>query len=453
MRSAADQSIMSEPDITLVLDENGVIEKATLSQAIADEKIESWVGRSWSDIVGGAGGDKVKQIIEDACRTGVSAFRQLTQRFPSGLELPFEYTAVRLENKRSLVAIGKNLKAVAELQTRLIAAQQSMERDYWRLREVEGRYRLLFDASSEPVVLVSADTIQIVEANPAAVRVLDLTTAQRGRVVETDLLALVPERERPALSAMFARVRQTGRAPGVLAHVGDRREAWVLRALLTGPDSASEVVVQFAPAGAKARARIEEVQAPFELLFERAPDALAVVDSAGLVLRANRAFLDLVKTTSRGEAVGEPLSRWLSRPGADATALLSNVARHRIVRALPTVMSIDSGVERHVEISASAESDANARFILVAVRDIERRLPVEGRSVDLEETLRRAIGEVGTTPLREAVQKTTDVVETHYVRAALKASKGNRTAAAEILGLSRQSLYAKLDRYGFELES
>jgi transcriptional regulator PpsR len=452
MRSAADQSIISEPDITLVLDENGVIEKATLSQSIADEKIESWVGRSWSDIVGGAGGEKVKRIIEDACRTGVSAFRQITQPFPSGLELPFEYTAVRLENKRSLVAIGKNLKAVAELQTRLIAAQQLMERDYWRLREVEGRYRLLFDASTEPVVLVSADTVQIVEANPAAVRVLDLPTARRGRVVEMDFLALVPARERPALSAMLARVRQMGRAPGVLAHVGERGEAWVLRASLTGADSASEFVVQFAPAGAKARVRVEEVQAPFELFFERAPDAMAVVDSAGLVLRANRSFLDLIGATSRGEAIGEPLSRWLSQPGADAAALLANVARHRFVRLMPTVMSSKAGLERLVEISATADSDANARFVFVAVRDVERRLSGEGRPADLAETLRRAAGNVGITPLRQAVQETIDVVENHYVRAALEASKGNRTAAAEMLGLSRQSLYAKLDRYAIEPE-
>jgi DNA-binding NtrC family response regulator len=42
------------------------------------------------------------------------------------------------------------------------------------------------------------------------------------------------------------------------------------------------------------------------------------------------------------------------------------------------------------------------------------------------------------------------VVERHYVRSALDLAEGNRTLAAELLGLSRQSLYAKLDRYGLE---
>ena len=45
------------------------------------------------------------------------------------------------------------------------------------------------------------------------------------------------------------------------------------------------------------------------------------------------------------------------------------------------------------------------------------------------------------------MRSTVEVVEQHYVRAALELANGNRTSAAEILGLSRQSLYAKLDRY------
>lgn len=42
------------------------------------------------------------------------------------------------------------------------------------------------------------------------------------------------------------------------------------------------------------------------------------------------------------------------------------------------------------------------------------------------------------------------IVEQHYVKEALLRSKGNRTATAELLGLSRQSLYAKLNCYGFD---
>ena len=95
------------------------------------------------------------------------------QRFPSGRELPIEYTTVRVAGEQGgLLALGKNLQAVAELQSRLVAAQQATEREYWKLREVETRYRLLFDASNEAVLMIGGDDLRIIEANPAAVRAL-----------------------------------------------------------------------------------------------------------------------------------------------------------------------------------------------------------------------------------------------------------------------------------------
>jgi DNA-binding NtrC family response regulator len=51
--------------------------------------------------------------------------------------------------------------------------------------------------------------------------------------------------------------------------------------------------------------------------------------------------------------------------------------------------------------------------------------------------------------LRALVGKAVEAVERHFIGAALEAAKGNRTAAARLLGLSRQSLYVKLARYGF----
>ena len=77
-----------------------------------------------------------------------------------------------------------------------------------------------------------------------------------------------------------------------------------------------------------------------------------------------------------------------------------------------------------------------------------RRL--EGR--DAYAPLARVLGSMaehlGTTTLKELVGMTVGLVERHYIEAALAAADGNRTAAAKILGLSRQGLYIKLARYG-----
>jgi DNA-binding NtrC family response regulator len=55
---------------------------------------------------------------------------------------------------------------------------------------------------------------------------------------------------------------------------------------------------------------------------------------------------------------------------------------------------------------------------------------------------------VGSAPLRDLVRESTDQIERLCIEAALKLTGGNRASAAELLGLSRQSLYVKLARYG-----
>jgi DNA-binding NtrC family response regulator len=54
---------------------------------------------------------------------------------------------------------------------------------------------------------------------------------------------------------------------------------------------------------------------------------------------------------------------------------------------------------------------------------------------------------VGRVPLKELVRESTDVIEALCIEAALKLTSGNRASAAELLGLSRQSLYTKLRRF------
>lgn len=49
--------------------------------------------------------------------------------------------------------------------------------------------------------------------------------------------------------------------------------------------------------------------------------------------------------------------------------------------------------------------------------------------------------QIGKSALRSLVKNTVSIVEQHYVNQALEIAGGNRTATAELLGLSRQSLY------------
>ena len=56
----------------------------------------------------------------------------------------------------------------------------------------------------------------------------------------------------------------------------------------------------------------------------------------------------------------------------------------------------------------------------------------------------------GKVPLKELVRESTDIIERLCIEAALQMNGDNRAGAAEMLGLSRQSLYVKLHRYGID---
>jgi len=422
---------------------DGVIRDVTLSNAISGETVRAWVGRPWVETVADSGIEKVRRSVEDARARGFSAYRQIPQLFPSGLELPIEYTTVRLGHDSGMLAVGRNLTAVSELQSRLVAAQQAMERDYWKLREVETRYRLLFDASTEAVLMLNADDLRVEEANPAAIRALGLT---RGWEFVNELAP----RERDLFRALLTRLRESGRAPGGVFHLGADQTPWILRISLMNGDPTNVYMIQLIPAEGGAPMIAPRTE-PIALagLMQRIPDGFVVIDRDGVVRRANQAFVDLVQAGAEGAVLGQRLDRWLSRPGADLATLLTNLRRNGMVRLFSTVIEGELGTPIDVEVSAAGDSVSDPAFIGVVLRDVGRRMPLLGEA-PRQPALPALTGPSSKTPLRDLVQTAVAVVERHYLESALEITSGNRTAAAELLGVSRQSLYAKLNRYNLE---
>ena len=90
--------------------------------------------------------------------------------------------------------------------------------------------------------------------------------------------------------------------------------------------------------------------------------------------------------------------------------------------------------------------------IAVVVRDVSRRLAPRVENDPLQLSLSDVAAQVGRTPLPALVRDTSAIIERHCIETALQLAHGRRTAAAELLGLSRQSLYMKLSRYGMDGE-
>ncbi len=439
-----------QPDITLLLDMEGVIREATLSPAMQNESVDGWLGRPWVEVAGDMGGAKVKRMVDDARVSGISAFRQINQRFPSGMEIPMEFTTVLLGGRAGMLAIGKNLQAVAELQTRLIAAQQTMERDYWKLREIETRYRLVFDASDEAVVIVSPVNLRIIEANRSAIEALNSSRRRNEDLAGREFLQDVAAEDREAVREMLNRIRERGKALSILVHLGPDAKSWMLRGSLIASDPGHVFLLQFNAAANTPAEREQTAASTIEKLIDRLPDGFVALDETGVIQHTNQAFLDLVQIGAKGSAIGESLGRWLWQPGADLHALLANIQRHGTVRLFTTTIRGELGTDTEIEISAALNDDGGRKHIGVLLRNVARRLPAHGEGDMLRSALGSVSEQIGKSSLRKLVKNTVSIVEQHYVKQALELASGNRTATAELLGLSRQSLYAKLNLYGLE---
>jgi transcriptional regulator PpsR len=445
----AGRLIATAADVALVLDAKGVVRDAAFGSdelATAVGGHGAWSGRSWLDTVTVESRPKIESLLHDAAGPSPSRWRQVNHPMANATDVPVLYAAVDLRRDGRVIAVGRDLRAVAALQQRLVDAQQAIERDYWRLRHAETRYRLLFQTAAEGVLVVDGTSQKVVEANPAAARLLgDAARRLVGRAFPEGLDAASAR----TVQALLGAVRNAGRADDVRIRVPDSGDELIVSASLFRQDNTALFLVRLLPAAAVSAVALPESKAQLLEVVEQAPDAIVVADADGRVLSANHAFRDLAQLATEDQARGESLDRWLGRPGVDLNVLLSNLRQHGAVRLFATTLRGELGASAEVEISAVAVQDSARRCYGFSIRNVGRRLSPDLRAGrELPRSVEQLTELVGRVALKDLVREATDLIERLCIEAALDLTGDNRASAAEMLGLSRQSLYVKLRRYG-----
>jgi transcriptional regulator PpsR len=184
------------------------------------------------------------------------------------------------------------------------------------------------------------------------------------------------------------------------------------------------------------------------------PEGFVVTDLDRRILTANSAFLDSAQLGSEEQARGESIDRWLGRAGVDVSVLFNSLAEKGVVRQFQTVIRGQFGTMEDVEVSGVAATDSVPPCYGFSIRRVNRRSAETDQSA---RSLLRSVDEmtklVGKVPLKDLVREATDIIERLCIEAALQINDNNRASAADMLGLSRQSLYVKLHRYGIEDKS
>jgi transcriptional regulator PpsR len=437
-------------DITLVMDLQGVVKDVSTGRdSLSVLGCHAWVGRRWIDTVTTESRSKIQEMLTSQGTPEALRWRHVNHLSPLGSEVALQYVVVPLGGGQ-LLAMGRDLESLAELQRRLVETQQSMERDYLRLRHIEARYRVLFDTSAEAVLVVDASTQRVLEANLSA---QSLLKDAGKRLVGRDVRECFEVDSQGEVQSLLRMALATGRIELCSARVVGLSSVWTVSVTVFRQEGGAHFLLRLiareAPVAALgdagSSAALSEAMARF-------PDGWLLTDTAGLVKSVNEEGMALLGLTASSQVVGQSLERWLLRGSVDWGVLHTSLRQQLPVRNFATEVRTLSGMTLPVEVSAVSLLKPEPSYAFF-VRDMDRRLQ-SGASVAQSQSQPFAdLSQlVGRRPIKDIVGETVDTIERMCIETALELTHNNRASAAEMLGLSRQSLYVKLRRFGMVAE-
>lgn len=441
----AAEVVTASGDVAMLIDRGGVIRDiAVINGALDGQEPSAWLDRRWVDTVTVESRPKIEEMLRDAASDGGARWREVNYPIAGGAEISMRCIAVHAGDDGRVIAIGRDQRLIAELQQTLVEAQHAVQREHQRARDAESRYRLLFQLATEAVLVVEASSRRVVEANPAAERYVGAADMPLPGTV----FASVFDNETRESAANLLAMAQTGARLTAQQQLMVAGRAFTAAASFFRHDRASYFLVRLTPLDA-APARAEDAAGRLAKIVNRMPDAFVVADESMKIVVANDAFLEMARFATQEQAIGQSLDDFLGRPDTDRNILVSTLRQYGVLKSFATVLRNRLGEREDVDVSAVYVNEGGGAHFGFTIRaaargqtaraQIERELP---RSVEQLSQL------VGRVTLKELVRETTDIVERLCIEAALELTDNNRASAAEILGLSRQSLYSKLHRHG-----
>ena len=442
--------VQASADISLTLNREGVIQSIAFGNPdLRSPSLESWVGKNWLDVVTSESRPKIQALLQDANETSLSRFRQINVPSSGSADLPLLCATLKVGSTGQIIALARDLREISLLQQRLVDAQQAIERDYTRLRQLETRYRVLFEMASEAVIVLDANTFKVIEANPRAADLLgDSVKKLTGRL----LMDYLTKGDRIQVQSLLSKVAYTSTVAELNTSILSGQEVYLSAAPFRN-ENQSLILVTLKRSGELVDRHDSNAQSLVIQALEKAPDGFIVTNSAGKILTANQAFLRLIMSDKLEQILNEPLDRWLERSSVDLRVMLSNLHEKGSIKLFATSIRDSFGTLHPVEISAVSVPYPHA-CLGFTIREVGSRIRSK---IQPEESITRSSEEltqlVGRLPLKEIINETTDLIEQLCIKAALDLTRGNRVSASEMLGLSRQSLYIKLRKYNLSDQS
>ena len=439
--------VVNSSDIALVIEDGRIRDaSASLEDLRRSGVVESWIGKEWADTVTIESRPKISALLNGHGSQPSQPARQVNHPTAGAKELPVAYRTVATKQGNRLIALGRDLRTAADLQQRLLKVQQELEHDYALMRQAEARYRTIFQAVSEAILIVDAERLTVEDANPAAASQLQMSL---GDIAQGPLASLFDPSSARALERLVAQAAANGQAS---CNTVTGRKGEKLKVLADAFRQEREIRVICRILDRKNNTVVPEMAgAPLLNILEDLPDGFVVADGDLRIITANKAFISMTQLMSRSAISGARLADYLGRSTTDLNVLISAIRTNGSARNFATIIRDRFGAEEEVEVSAVNSGEEGRALYGFSIRNVGRRLsndpPIRE---ELPKSVEHLTSLVGRMPLKDIVRDSTALIERLCIEAALRLTDDNRASAAEILGLSRQGLYSKLNRFGFE---
>lgn len=393
--------------------------------------LRRWVGRTLTDVLDPAA---ARALLKARTQEGADTIE--ASGLFDGAAVPLSIALLRSEGVWHLHL--RDRRAEVEMQGQLSRALAALAQDRREDRTLDGRHRALLDAMAEAVAVVDMETGRIVELTVSAARLLGGTAPGLAGAAFTQCFE---GRRRSEFIDTLATAAVFGGDDVVRAELRHGRGGVLIEPLIHRAAEETILVCRMRRSTGSGEGR---TQRGLAAVVGRTRDGIACLDVGGRITHANAAFVAMAGVAAPSRLIGQNLAWYLLRGELDLRALLGADRSSCFV----TRLVAPDGRRLPVEIAAT---DLPGGGIGLVVRDVSLADILRG---DIGVGVRRdaaaagAVALVGSMPLRDIVLSTTDTVEQACIEAALRLTCDNRAAAASMLGLSRQSLYVKLRKFG-----
>lgn len=408
-------------DIALVVDQEGVVRNVAVREGVAGPTANTWVGRPWAETVTGDTRRKIELLLQEVGNAGVTRRREVNHPSSGGADIPMSYSALRLGAQGPVIAVGRDLRAVAAIQQQMLHAQQDMERDYWTLRREQSHQRELDQLATDAVLVVEAASLQVRVANAAASGLF------------ADTAAPLPA----ALQDLLVAARHSGKAAELRTRLksgafdNPMLDLFITPLRASKPSDSLRLMVRARRVG-----------------FHEAPPpetATVVTDTRGRVLMANDALLAMCPVAAASTLQGQLLCEVLDGSQGALATLMERVQREGLVHLASVVVGGRGAPVCEADITAMLVTDGDQERIGLC---LQPQTPTDSDA--FVAALQALMAQAQALPLAGLLQQVGALTEHHAISNTLMRTRGNQAACADLLGIEADDLALRLARLGLD---